>query len=165
MGVDASTVKTGMVVIDRWPDGSLVRLWHGSFVPEKGDGEIQKRVTIAREVLLQAQFYGAEVIGIEHSFFSVNPQVGETLTKVIGTIENACWEAGLSVILIAPTSAQKALGISKPRLTGVAKKNRTVERVNELLGITLGPKEHDIADAAAVAVAVAQMIEEKGAET
>lgn len=162
IGVDASTKRVGIFIGDH-RDGVLFHVHHCGLSPERpGLQEAELRLYLADGVAAICAKYKPDIVGIEYTFHGPNASTVQTLTKLVASIENTLWLQGRSTITIAPATGAKCLGVSGRKFKGEMKKRAAVDAVNAMWGIELEYEDHDIADAAGIALAVAERAKEAG---
>jgi crossover junction endodeoxyribonuclease RuvC len=150
LGVDPGLGITGYAVVDL--AGGEAQLLEAGAIRARSGGSLPERLRIIncdlREVIseFRPQAMGLESLYSEYRF----PRSALQMAHVRGVICLAAAEAGLQVVDIAPGEVKNALlGV------GNATKEQVQRTVQTLYGLDQIPRPPDVADAIAIATAVA----------
>ena len=149
--VDPSTVKVGWCVYDEDRD-EVVRYGVHRVT---GDTFDEKLADIVRSIRYQFEVFDGDVLAVEmpvlHSRIR-NVKTVIRLAQVVGVLRYAglCWAS--RTVEVLPSERCLAFGLAANTKRNHAKR-MLVSLVNARFGLDLSPKEHDAADAIAVAVA------------
>ena len=99
----------------------------------------------------------AQVLAIELPIYHRNIKTLRTLAQMVGALRAAAAYFTDQTIEVLPSERRLAMGITI-RMKSKPAKDAIRRIVNQIYGLDLGPDDHDISDAVAVAVAAARKL-------
>ena len=148
LGIDPGLERVGFGVV-RIEGSRLTAVEHGLIKTPPGPtpGRLVQIHAEVTALLTRAQ---PDWVGMERLFFAKNQTTAIEVAKACGAIQLALAQAGLEVVELSPPQVKLAVVGN-----GAAEKAQVGYMVTRLLSLPSPPKPDDVADALAVAIAVA----------
>lgn len=148
LGIDPGLERIGVAVVDRI--GSRVTPVHYGLILTPRIALPDRLLLIETEVNEAIQTYKPDLLATERLIFAANKTTALDVSKALGVILLCGARAGLEWHEITPPEVKKAVVGN-----GSADKNQVQFMVTRLLSLPEPPKPDDVADALAIALALA----------
>ncbi len=166
LGLDASTVAIGWALLD------YEQVYLHGIKQLDGHNDFDKRLYEAGQWMeMEGIYMGVEphstIVAIEEPVLRAggksNPDTMRKLAYVDGALAYVALRHGLRVVRVLPGARLSALGLPIKLRRDTAKAH-VLQLVNARYGLNLTPKEHDAADAIAVALAGYNVVMREGGQ-